>query len=69
MFVCPAITGALEIPTMASMEYSPDGSLVICGAAEDGAIFILDSNTLDEVQSLSVLEGGVMQVSSTNAPL
>jgi WD40 repeat protein len=57
-----SILGALEIPTMAAMEYTPDGSLAICGAAADGQIFVLDSETLDEVQALSVLEGGIQKV-------
>eukprot|EP01050_Picozoa_sp_SAG11_P014503 SAG11_NODE_1795_length_4248_cov_6.202699_2_plen_477_part_00 len=48
---------------MSAISYTPgDGGLVICGTKVDGSVYVLDSNTLDEVQSLSVLEGGVTHV-------
>jgi WD40 repeat protein len=56
------ILGSRELEAISAMAYLPDGSLLLCGAAETGTVHILDANTLEDVQTLSVLEGGVQRV-------
>ena len=56
------VTGSRELEPISSMAYTPDGSLVMCGAAAAGTVHVLDASTLEDVQSLSVLEGPVERV-------
>jgi WD40 repeat protein len=56
------VTGSRELEPLSAMEYTPDGSLVMCGSAGAGSVHILDASTLEDVQTLSPLDGPVERI-------
>ena len=56
------VTGSRELEPQSAMAYAPDGSLVMCGSAGAGTVHILDASNLENVQTLSPLDGPVERI-------